>query len=277
MTGKIELIDICVSAQTGVKMKIISLVPSITETLFALGLDEKEIVGRTPWCIHPQEGVKNIAVVGGTKTPNINKIKNLNPDLVILDREENRKEFYDSLLQLGIQTYVSQINSPHDVPRFLRDLGGLTGTTEKAEELAADCEFAISSSLKKQKELRVIPMIWHEPLMAVSPRKYAGSILEMAGLVVPDIDPDGNGYPVVELKHFEENNIAGMLLSSEPHEFAEKEGISLINRIKSEIGRDVWYEMINGENLTWFGSRTAPAIRKLSSYCDELKEKHRVG
>ena len=258
-------------------MKIISLVPSITETLFALGLDEKEIVGRTPWCIHPEQGVKNIDVVGGTKTPNINKIKNLNPDLVILDREENRKEFYDSLLELGIQTYVSQINSPQDVPEFLRDLGKLTGTTERAEELATDCELAISITLKKEKDLRVIPMIWHEPLMAVSPRKYAGSLLELTGLIVPDIDPDGNGYPVVELKHFELNNIAGMLLSSEPHEFAEKEGIALINRIKSETGRDIWYEMINGENLTWFGSRTASAIRKLSSYCDELKEKHHIG
>lgn len=258
-------------------MKIISLVPSITETLFALGLDEKEIVGRTPWCIHPEQGVKSIDVVGGTKTPNINKIKNLNPDLVILDREENRKEFYDSLLELGIQTYVSQINSPQDVPEFLRDLGRLTGTTERAEELSKDCELAILSAMRKQKNLRVLPMIWHEPLMAVSPRKYAGSLLELTGLIVPDIDPDGNGYPVVELKHFEENNIAGMLLSSEPHEFAEKEGIALINKIKSETGRDVWYEMINGENLTWFGSRTASAIRKLSSYCDELKEKHYIG
>lgn len=258
-------------------MRIISLVPSITETLFAIGLNEKEIVGRTPWCIHPENGVKNIEVVGGTKTPNINKIKNLNPDLVILDKEENRKEFYDNLLELDIQTYVSQINSPKDVPEFLRDLGKLTGTSEKAEELATDCELAISRALDKQGSLRVLPMIWHEPLMAVSPRKYAGSLLELTGLIVPDIDPAGNGYPVVELKHFEENNIAGIILSSEPHEFAEKEGIALINQIKSETGRDIWYEMINGENLTWFGSRTSSAIRKLSSYCDELKEKHRIG
>ena len=129
-------------------MKIISLVPSITETLFALGLDEKEIVGRTPWCIHPEQGVKSIDVVGGTKTPNINKIKNLNPDLVILDRE-NRKEFYDSLLELGIQTYVSQINSPQDVPEFLRDLGRLTGTTEG--KIITDCELAILNAMRKQK------------------------------------------------------------------------------------------------------------------------------
>lgn len=258
-------------------MRIISLVPSITETLFAIGLDDSSIVGRTPWCINPADGVKNIEIVGGTKTPNINKINRLKPDLVILDKEENRKEFYDTLVECGYQTYVSKVNSPLDVPDFIRDLGRLTNTETLSEELASDCELAISESVIRKGSIEVLPMIWHDPLMAVSPRKYAGALLELAGFIVPDIEPNGNGYPVVENKHFEINNIDGILLSSEPHEFAEKEGIQLIKNIKNNTGRDIWYEMIDGENLTWFGSRTASAIRNLSSYCDELKEKHYIG
>ena len=255
-------------------MRIISLVPSITETLFALGLNNTNIVGRTPWCIHPKGSVESIDVVGGTKTPNINKIKNLNPDLIILDKEENRKEFYDSLVDLGFQTYVSEVNSPCDVPKFLRDLGELTETKLQAEKLAKDCELAISEVSGKKNQMRILPMIWHEPLMAVSPRRYAGALLELVGFRVPDIEPSGNGYPVVKNSHVIEHEISGLLLSSEPHEFAQREGEALIAEIFSSTGQKIWYEMIDGENLTWFGSRTSFAIRELKTYCDELKDKH---
>ena len=70
-------------------MRVVSLVPSLTETLFALGLTTKEVVGRTPWCIHPQDMVDHVMVVGGTKTPNLAKIRSLNPDLIVMDKEEN--------------------------------------------------------------------------------------------------------------------------------------------------------------------------------------------
>ena len=80
-------------------MRVISLVPSLTLTLAELGLNKSQLVGRTPWCIHPESFVQNVPVVGGTKTPNLNKIRNAQPDLVILDREENPKEFYEALIE----------------------------------------------------------------------------------------------------------------------------------------------------------------------------------
>ena len=91
-------------------MRIVSLVPSLTLTLFDLGCSVEEVVGRTPWCIHPTEKVEHVAVVGGTKTPNINKILATNPDLVVLDREENPKAVYDSLIKAGIDVFVIQIH-----------------------------------------------------------------------------------------------------------------------------------------------------------------------
>ena len=90
-------------------MRVISLVPSLTLTLAELGLDRSQLVGRTPWCIHPKSFVHDVQVVGGTKTPNLNKIRNAQPDLVILDREENPKEFYEALIESGIEVYVSTV------------------------------------------------------------------------------------------------------------------------------------------------------------------------
>ena len=71
-------------------MNIISLVPSITETLFAFGLTDHEVIGRTKFCIHPKELVKNVEIIGGTKNLNISKIKSLSPDLIIANKEEKR-------------------------------------------------------------------------------------------------------------------------------------------------------------------------------------------
>ena len=78
-------------------MKIISLVPSITETLFDLGLTKDEIIGRTKFCIHPENQVNNVAVIGGTKSINIEKIRSLNPDIIIANKEENTKEDVEEL------------------------------------------------------------------------------------------------------------------------------------------------------------------------------------
>ena len=90
-------------------MRVISLVPSLTLTLAELGLDASQLVGRTPWCIHPESFVEGVKVMGGTKTPNINKLRNARPDLVILDREENPKEVYEALNEAGIETFVSEV------------------------------------------------------------------------------------------------------------------------------------------------------------------------
>ena len=78
-------------------MRVISLVPSLTLTLAELGLDASQLVGRTPWCIHPADYIKDVQVVGGTKTPNLHQIRNAKPALVLLDREENPKEVFEEL------------------------------------------------------------------------------------------------------------------------------------------------------------------------------------
>ena len=125
-------------------MRVVSLVPSLTLTLAELGVEASQVVGRTPWCIHPKSFVKDIPVVGGTKTPNLNKILNAQPDLVILDREENPKQIHEKLVEFGIETFVSTVERPSDVPDMLRQLGQRLNRVAKADELA----HAIDSELQ---------------------------------------------------------------------------------------------------------------------------------
>ncbi|MGB0700444.1 MAG: ABC transporter substrate-binding protein, partial [Candidatus Poseidoniaceae archaeon] len=104
-------------------MRVVSLVPSLTQTIFDLGLTTDEVVGRTPWCIHPKEKVEQVMVIGGTKTPNLNKIRSLKPDLIVMDREENPLEIYQTLANEGFTIFVSEVESAQDVPKMLRELG----------------------------------------------------------------------------------------------------------------------------------------------------------
>ncbi|MGB1766593.1 MAG: ABC transporter substrate-binding protein, partial [Poseidonia sp.] len=114
-------------------MRIVSLVPSLTLTLFDFGLDATSIVGRTPWCIHPADEVSNVPVVGGTKTPNLGKIKAAKPDVVVMDRDENPKAVYEWCLEQGYETFVCHVQHPRDVPDMLRELGKVVKRSEEAE------------------------------------------------------------------------------------------------------------------------------------------------
>ncbi len=247
-------------------MRIVSLVPSLTLTLFDLGCSVEEVVGRTPWCIHPAGKVGQVAVVGGTKTPNINKILATNPDLVVLDREENPKEVYDSLIEAGIDVFVCSVEHPKEVPALLRELATKINRKESGEAWASALEEVLqeleSNALPTS---RIAPMIWHEPLMSVGPHKYAGGVLTTLGLEVPALVEGGNGYPVVTPELLIHHRIEGLLLSSEPHPFALEEGVAIAAKVAELGGQEIWSKCIDGEALTWFGTHTAQGLKTLHS------------
>ena len=245
-------------------MRVVSLVPSLTQTLFDLGLTTDEVVGRTPWCIHPKDKVEQVMIVGGTKTPNLNKIRNLEPDLIVMDKEENPLEIYQTLQNEGFTIFVSEVESPRDVPKMLRDLGNASGRDSAGEQLALLCEESLDQLSTVGKKLRTVPLIWYEPLMAVSPLKYAGAILSEVGFDVIDTHPEGNGYPEVSVDDFIEHDVELILLTSEPHEFTLEEGDGIAANIVKAGGKAPLVKLIDGEDLTWFGSRTESALRHLS-------------
>ena len=113
-------------------MKVISLVPSITETLFDLGLTCDEVIGRTKFCIHPQEFVKDVEIIGGTKNLNLEKIKSLKPDLIVANKEENVKEQVEKLMK-DFKVLVTNIETLEDNYYLIKQLGHLFGKEEKAQ------------------------------------------------------------------------------------------------------------------------------------------------
>ena len=247
-------------------MRVVSLVPSLTQTLFDLGLSSSEIVGRTPWCIHPATKVDQVMVVGGTKTPNLGKIRQLNPDLIVMDKEENPIEVYRTLRGEGFEIFVSDVTSPIDVPDMLRSLGAACDRENAGEQLAIMCEDSIAQISGECDGPRTIPLIWHKPLMAVSPNRYSGGILSMVGFNVIDTHPEGNGYPEVTIEDFIKHAIELILLTSEPHKFTIEEGQEIVGAIVKAGGKPPLVELIDGEDLTWFGSRTASALARLIEF-----------
>ena len=245
-------------------MRVVSLVPSLTQTLFDLGLTTDEVVGRTPWCIHPKDKVEQVMIVGGTKTPNLNKIRNLEPDLIVMDKEENPLEIYQTLQNEGFTIFVSEVESPRDVPKMLRDLGKACGRDSTGEQLALLCEDSLRQIPSTTRRLRTVPLIWYEPLMAVGPTKYAGAILSLVGFDIIDTHPNGNGYTEVSIDDFVKHEIELILLTSEPHEFTLEEGDGIAANIVKAGGKAPLVKLIDGEDLTWFGSRTESALRHLS-------------
>ena len=244
-------------------MRVVSLVPSLTMTLFDLGLDGSQIVGRTPWCIHPKEAVVDVPVVGGTKTPTLSKIQSATPDLVVMDRDENPKEVHDWCIEQGYDVFVCDVRHPSDVPEMLRNLGKAVNCELNGVALAEELS-ATLTGLEATKSGVVLPFIWNDPLMVANATTYAGGMLSTLGWTVPNIEPDGTGYPVVTEAELLEHNVEGLLMSSEPHDFSMQEGEAVADRMVNAGGARPWVRCIDGEALTWMGSYTAQGLRTLA-------------
>ncbi len=243
-------------------MRIVSLVPSLTLTLFDLGLDASSVVGRTPWCIHPANSVEHVPVVGGTKTPNLNKIATARPDLVVMDRDENPKAVHDWCIDQGYATFVCEVRHPTDVPDMLRKLGRATGCADEAEVLAGNLERTLTG-LPAPNGRVALPLIWHDPLMAANGSTYAGNMVACMGYSVPVIDPEGTGYPAISSETVMAWKVTDLFLSSEPHEFSLEEGERLAEEIRRLGGAPPSLHLIDGEALTWMGSHTETGLKRL--------------
>jgi len=245
-------------------VRIVSLVPSLTLTLAELGVPVQSMVGRTPWCIHPASYVTNIPVVGGTKTPTLSKMLAAQPDLVVMDRDENPKEVHDWCLLQGMDVFVTDIRRPHDVPSMLRALGERVGCTETGWRLASQLEEALTR-LPENNDQVGLPLIWHDPLMAANGTTYAGQMIAAMGFTVPTIEPDGNGYPKVDVRAMADAGVTDLFLSSEPHDFSNTDAQRLVADFEANgvMPPRMWF--VDGEALTWMGSATERSLASLAT------------
>ena len=238
-------------------MKVISLVPSITETLFDLGLTSDEIIGRTKFCIHPQEFVNDVEIIGGTKNLNIEKIRALKPDLIIANKEENVKEQVEELMK-DFKVLVTNVETLADNYDLIKQLGHLFGKDENALifNLKTDEAFDIP---KSEQSLKVAYLIWKDPYMTVGGDTFISRILEELGF--ENLFKNQKRYPEVQLEDLKEADL--IFLSSEPFPFKEKHIAEIQNICVNQK-----IMIVDGEAFSWYGSHLA----KCENYYRKLLE-----
>jgi len=219
-------------------MRIVSLVPSVTETLLAWGI---EPIAVTRFCEQPE-----LATVGGTKDPDVAAIVALGPDLVMMCIEENRKEDADALAAAGVEVLALRIESVADVAVGLSTLAARVGHVEPALGIAVD---------RAIPTLRAFVPIWRRPWMALGPATYANDLLASIGVTVVAPDSDER-YPTCSLEQIASWAPDVVLAPSEPYPFS--------GRHVAELSTVAPVMLVDGQDLFWWGVRTPAARTRLA-------------
>jgi len=236
--------------------RIISLVPSQTELLFDLGLED-EVVGITKFCVHPNKWLRNKKRVGGTKTVHMDIVRSLQPDLIIANKEENTKEQIEELATL-YPIWISNIQTVKESFQMIRGVGEVTGKTESADELLIEITRGFDSLHKAHKPKRVAYFIWRNPWMSIGGDTFINDMIERMGW--QNVLADKQRYPEIFLHELKDKKVDLVLLSSEPYPFKDIH----IAEIKAVLpGVEVM--LVDGEMFSWYGSRMKEAIRYISS------------
>jgi ABC-type Fe3+-hydroxamate transport system substrate-binding protein len=243
--------------------RIISLVPSQTELLYDLGLDN-EVVGITKFCVHPNEWFQSKTRVGGTKDVKIDIIDQLQPDLIIANKEENVKEQVDELAK-KYPVWVSDVNSLEDAYEMILQTGVITGKKEIAENLVAQIQQEFAGLRTTNSGLRTAYLIWRDPYMTIGTDTFIHSMLKLAGF--ENVFGDGVRYPETNVKEIIERNPDIILLSSEPYPFKEKH----IEELRSS-GIYSKILMVDGEMFSWYGSRLLKAPEYFRKLITQIKD-----
>ncbi|MBD3617331.1 MAG: ABC transporter substrate-binding protein [Gracilimonas sp.] len=240
--------------------RIISLVPSLTELLIDLGLKD-HLAGRTRFCVHPKTDVDDIEIIGGTKNPRLGKIIEMDPDLIIANKEENRKEDIEDLSKYT-KVQVTEIDTIQDALLEISGLGLLLGVNETAQQLITN----ITDLLSKKPEVQPLStayFIWKDPWMTVGSDTYIHNVMQEYQL--HNVFGDQTRYPQTSLKSLASKNPDLILLSSEPYPFKEKH----IKEIRKACPVSK-IELVNGEWFSWYGSRMISAFKWLNNWRSKI-------
>ena len=242
-------------------IRIICLVPSITEYLFDLGLGEK-VVGITKFCVHPKEWLKEKELIGGTKQQHLDKIKRLKPDLIIASKEENVKQYVEKFVKL-CPVYVSDVSDFDSALRMMKDIGELADESIKAKEIIKKIHQEFDSIQLPTTKSKVAYCIWKCPWMWAGNDTFISNMLDYSGFknIITK-----NRYPEIEISEVVKDNPDYIFLSSEPFPFQEKH----IEELKAEFPK-ANFIIVDGEMFSWYGSRMLKAPQYFNSLLDQLK------
>jgi ABC-type Fe3+-hydroxamate transport system substrate-binding protein len=242
--------------------RVVSLVPSITETLFEMGAGDR-VLGVTRFCVHPEYARERSRVVGGTKNPRIETILSLCPDLVLANQEENRREDVEKLREkVPVRVFF-----PQDVPQAvadIRSLGSLLGLPEQASAIAAEVEHQLETlrSLEPPRSIRYLYLIWRRPYMVAGPSTFIESLLAEAGLV-NQAPADRGRYPEMDAEEVRRSDADVLLLASEPFPFEQKH--------LGELGQRA--VLADGELLSWHGARLREGLPYLRALLEKISSR----
>ncbi|WP_186425580.1 helical backbone metal receptor [Cupriavidus metallidurans] len=259
-------------------VRIASLVPSITELLFDLGLAD-QLVARTGFCIHPEPAVRAVAKVGGTKDVKLDRLRALAPTHVVVNIDENRRETVDEIRTFVPHVIVTHPCAPEDNFALYRLLGGIFGRRPQAEALVGQLRGELDAiQAQTWPARRVLYAIWQDPWMTVSRATYISRMLALVNWATwPDdaytsdtpaacVDGDcsrpnapGERYPTFRWSDALVRELDAVLLSTEPYRFTEDHADAL----ERQIGKPVL--LVDGEMLSWYGSRAVAGARYLRS------------
>jgi len=225
--------------------RIISLVPSITELLFYIGLGDK-IVGLTNYCKYPEKEIANITKVGGTKTIDFEAIESLNPDLIIAIKEENQKE---EVLKLSknYNVFIGDLTDFNSALLLITEIGEICKVEKQAKQLVDNIESKFSKV--NNKEIKTCCyLIWDKPIMTIGNDTFISSMLEKAGF--NNVFSDLQSYPQITESNILEKKPEYIFLSSEPFKFTKKH-----RKIYQEKFPKSKVVLVDGEMFSWYGNR----------------------
>lgn len=246
--------------------RIVSLVPSLTELLCALGLAD-QMVGRTGFCIHPKQTVRGIRKLGGTKDVDVAALRELAPTHVVLNIDENRRELSEELAEFVDHVIVTHPLAPGDNIALYELFGTLFQRREAAEKLVAQFRAAAArlADIDHKPHQRVLYLIWRDPWMTVTGATYIAQMLELINWhVVPAAA--SSRYPAIELDTYS-GEVDRVLLSSEPYAFRDKH----LAEVRGYFGSEVDVALVDGELLSWYGSRAITGLGYLADLCRDAK------
>jgi ABC-type Fe3+-hydroxamate transport system substrate-binding protein len=246
--------------------RIVSLVPSQTEFLFDIGLEE-EVVGITKFCIYPSHWLKTKTIIGGTKNVDIEKVRNLHPDLIIGNKEENTKEDIIALREIA-PVWMSDIFTLEDALSMMDSVGNMVEKQEMTNTLVQSIRAQFESFQPKNTNKKVLYLIWRKPFIGVACNTFIDDMLSRCGF--SNVLANETRYPILE--NIADFNPDVVFLSSEPYPFKEKH----MQELQAFFPKAT-IKLVDGEMFSWYGSRLRESVKYFRVTSDEVTSRKLSG
>jgi ABC-type Fe3+-hydroxamate transport system substrate-binding protein len=243
--------------------RIVSLVPSLTEALFAFGVGTR-VVGRTRYCLWPPRAVGKVPVVGGTKKVDVPRLLQLEPDLVVAVREENSRENVERIQEAGVPVFVGAPESVEGALWLLRELARVV-EAPRTDAVLGPIERVygrLREGVERANPRRLFVPIWKNPYMSVGSDTYAHDVLETCG--GENVCGGSTRYPIFTLEEVEAAQPEIVLLPDEPYPFSA-EDLEDFYALDIPAAQEDRIHLVDGKLLTWYGPRMASSLTQLAA------------